>query len=471
MSQTLSNVSTGSAVGGLWYGSGGKNVSAQGAVTSFDQTLLSMMSGGLKSQEGQLSSQLAMLAGLVETGEGVVAEGEEGGLDGLLQGLLEQLDQLDQALIDNPDLLAVLQGWIQNVQQFLQNHASEQPAENGGTGTLLPELAEHPQTVRFSVQDALLQLAALSGAQNSAATASAANSLQATAMMESLQSLMTAAGLNNDVKSANGKQTENLLNSKGIALNEQSAVSSQSGQAIGIKAGDNLNQVLTSSADGDVTIKTGAASSSTIMATGEEAALDDNASSEGDHSLSSGNIVTAGQLALRDSAASAVKPAAPQVPVEKFGQEMSRFLINKLEIVKAGGMSEARISLNPEHLGQVDVKITMQNGQMVAQFVTEHAFAKESLESQMAQLRTALQSQGLQVGKLEVTQNASLSSHMYQDGRQQGNGTNQQQQHGKRRETVLEEELIGIHDLNDEWNEWISGIRERETGSSFVAKA
>ncbi|MOA59007.1 hypothetical protein D3C78_1835230 [compost metagenome] len=88
----------------------------------------------------------------------------------------------------------------------------------------------------------------------------------------------------------------------------------------------------------------------------------------------------------------------------------------------------------------------------------------------MAQLRSALQAQGLQVSKLEVTQNSSLSSHMYQDGRQQSSDTNQQQ-NNKRRE-VREDDVLALGDLNDEWNEWISEVRAREEnyGSSFVAR-
>ncbi|MNP55863.1 Flagellar hook-length control protein FliK [compost metagenome] len=113
----------------------------------------------------------------------------------------------------------------------------------------------------------------------------------------------------------------------------------------------------------------------------------------------------------------------------------------------------------------------MQNGQLTAQFMTEHAFAKESLEQQMAQLRSALQSQGLQVSKLEVTQNTALSSHMYHDGRQSGGGAGQQQ--SEKRRPMMEEDALAIHDINEEWNEWIAEVRAKEQnyGSSFVARA
>ncbi|RCX21306.1 flagellar hook-length control protein FliK [Fontibacillus phaseoli] len=470
MSQTLSNVSTGSAVGGLWYGSGGKNVSGEGSGVSFDQTLISMLTGGVKPQEGQLAAQMALLAGLTENGEGVNPEGNVSGLDAMLQGLLQQLDQLDEALTENPELLAVLQTWLLNVHMFLQNNATGQSIDSGATESLLPALAEHPQTVRFAVQDALLQLAASS--KSNASVVSGTETLQAKALMGSLQSLMSAAGLNGDAKPLTGKQVGQATNLQASKPNDNPLSLNQAGQAVAAKSEEGQFQVSVIAKTDISAVKVSPVTVSPVILTGEDSGNTGSESSDSDHPLQAGNIVTAGQLVLRDSAATALKSATPQVPVEDFGQEMSRFLVSKLDIVKAGGVSEARISLYPEHLGQVDVKITMQNGHMVAQFMTEHTFAKESLEAQLAQLRSALQSQGLQVGKLEVTQNTALSSHMYQDGRQQGNGTNQQQ-NGKRREVVREEELLAINDLNDEWNEWISGVRERESslGSSFVARA
>ena len=89
---------------------------------------------------------------------------------------------------------------------------------------------------------------------------------------------------------------------------------------------------------------------------------------------------------------------------------MTTFIINKMEIVKQTGFTEARISLNPEHLGQVDIKLTMQNGQLIAQFMTRSTDAKELIDQQMAHLRSALHAQGLQVERIEVTQSSQASN-------------------------------------------------------------
>lgn len=463
MSQTLSSVSPGSSTSGLWYGSVGKSGSVQANGVSFDQTLVAMLAGEGKSQQGVLSGQLALLSGLIEGAEGQMTEEGTADLGALLQGLLEQLDQLDQALADHPELLADLQAWIQNVQSFLQFGGSGQTAANGGMEASLPEIAEHPQTIRFAVQDVLLQLA------NAAASSKAASGLmadpsQAKALMDSLQGIMTSAFH----LSGEGKSSDQLTNRQG-AVSGKEAAQAGTGHEAGVKSAVHPS-ILQAASKTDSGANTVQANMNALVQNGESGSEANAESADSNNPLQSGNIVTAGQLAIREGAAAPLKAAAPPVPVEKFGQEMGRFLVSKLEIIKSGSLSEAKISLFPEHLGQVDVKITMQNGHMVAQFMTEHSFAKESLEAQMAQLRAALQSQGLQVGKLEVTQNASLSSHMYHDGGQSGNGANQQQ-NGKRREMLPEEDFLEINDLNEEWNDWISEVRSRETGSSFVAKA
>ncbi|MNZ68127.1 Flagellar hook-length control protein FliK [compost metagenome] len=141
--------------------------------------------------------------------------------------------------------------------------------------------------------------------------------------------------------------------------------------------------------------------------------------------------------------------------------------------MQKGGLAEATISLFPENLGQVDVKITMQNGHLVAQFMTEHSGAKDMLEQQMNQLRAALQSQGLQVEKLEVTQNNTpLNSQWGQEGRQPGSGSGQQ---GRRSKESREEanDAILAAELNGEWKDWVSnaGQEDDNQGNSFSAKA
>ncbi|MFX3632918.1 MAG: flagellar hook-length control protein FliK [Candidatus Pristimantibacillus sp.] len=113
----------------------------------------------------------------------------------------------------------------------------------------------------------------------------------------------------------------------------------------------------------------------------------------------------------------------PYVLADQFADSMSDMIVQKFNITALNGVTEAKIQLFPEQLGQVDVRITMQNGILTAMFQTDTANAKDVLDNQMAQLRLALQAQGLAVDKLEVTQGQVASQ--LSNGHQ-GQGTGQQ---------------------------------------------
>lgn len=404
----------------------------------FGDALLTMLGSNTSSNENGATLSLLTLAGLVAGASNPEISSEEDSATSLLLDLGVKLDELEDTLAQDEQLLAVLQNWLQGVQSLLQQ--PQNAGQQAGDAQLtegLSELANHPQTIRFAIQDAVVQLLSSSTNQQHSSLAKV-NAQQIQAALQSLQQVLDQA------------QGDSKL----------------------LKANTLLDQATATSTQVDNSGKTMESVFKNMMNTSSDK---DGASSQQDHesttALQNGQVVTAGQLSLRHHVNAEVKALPTPVPVENFAKEVSGF-VGKLDITKLQGVSEAKISLYPEHLGQVDIKITMQNGHMVAQFVTEHVFAKESLEGQMSQLRSALQAQGIQVNKLEVTQNSSLSSHMYHDeNRGQNNNGSGQGQNSKRRD-VREDDSIIINDLNDEWNEWVSEVKSRENGygSSFVAR-
>jgi flagellar hook-length control protein FliK len=145
-----------------------------------------------------------------------------------------------------------------------------------------------------------------------------------------------------------------------------------------------------------------------------------------------------------------VVKAAPQtIYAANFAQEMTEHMLKTMKITLDGGISEAKLSLFPKNLGHVDVKITMHEGQLVALFAADTLAGKQMLESQLPQLRQTLQSQGLQVDKLEVTQNQNMQSSMFQDQRhgQQAN-SNSRQNKGKSSENYDLDNLDFVQELS-----------------------
>lgn len=107
---------------------------AAGATTgAFNQTLTQMMTGGQTDSAGTDAngSPLVMVLPLIATGESTEAPTEP--LVETLAPLLQNLEKLDDQVAADPALLASLQAWIQQVQQFLQGDGTNQQLNGGET--------------------------------------------------------------------------------------------------------------------------------------------------------------------------------------------------------------------------------------------------------------------------------------------------------------------------------------------------
>ncbi|AUO09241.1 flagellar hook-length control protein [Paenibacillus jamilae] len=455
---------------------------AAGATTgAFNQTLTQMMTGGQTGSAGTDAngSPLVMVLPLIANGESAETPTEP--LVETLAPLLQNLEKLDDQVVADPALLATLQSWIQQVQQFLQGNGTNQQADGGETAeaTGLTALAANPATLRFALQDALSQLA------NVAEQASGDQKTKVTQLLQSLQSATAGTGAISDeqwhgvlkaveladsgdsqaaqpsAQRANGAQTLTAASTNKQVTPQQQASQGETSQQGSEGQRSSTNLLVQSAVKPTVTDEAG-----TFVDAAEQA---DPASTDNQTPV----ITTAGQLSVQAQGTTPSAPAQPIVHVRQFAKEMTEFVVQKLDIVKHTGLTEATIMLRPDHLGQLEVKLTMQNGHLVAQFMTEHSGAKDLLEQQMSQLRTSLQSQGIQVDKVEVTHNESLSSHMYQDGR--GSGANQQQsnQRSKARGREESEDAVKVAEMTEELRNWTAEQRADDMNrtGSFTAQA
>ncbi|WP_342435879.1 flagellar hook-length control protein FliK [Paenibacillus sp. FSL L8-0436] len=526
---------TSSAATGAASALGGAVV-ANGTTTAmpFAQTLVQSMTGGTaKETETPLLGNLAsLLQGLLNS---VSSTGEEagqsrGGKDAessesskQLEGLLQDIEKLDDNISADPTLLAALQGWLIQVSALLSG--SNNPAETGAANmdidpaSGLSPLAQNSDTVRFVVQDDLTSLVNL--IQQSSVTGNEKNAAEGIELLNEFTVIMaqvavpenklkskpvvhaeTSAVENNVIakeltraettipdNKAKTVEATNLSNTPAVTLKQQAMTENNRPvyhfeakapvQTVGNAAATTAANVESADPLTPVT-NTGAASAEVITTpaskTGAEvkpAGIIEEALPEINGTADENNVVTAGQLSLRGGITAPLKATTVQVPVHQFAQEMDKMITGKLEILKKGGVAEATITLFPENLGQVDVKITMQNGNLIAQFLTEHSGAKDMLEQQMSQLRSALQSQGLQVEKLEVSQNSALLSQFNgQQGRQSASGGQQQDGRSKERREEIADAVLAA-ELNGEWKDWVANGQEdiRNEGGGFSAKA
>ena len=78
-------------------------------------------------------------------------------------------------------------------------------------------------------------------------------------------------------------------------------------------------------------------------------------------------------------------------------------LVQRIQSLVLEERSEVRIQLKPDHLGELKIKLSMERGIMVAEFVVQNEAVREVIASQLGQLHTALQNQGAQLADVMVS--------------------------------------------------------------------
>lgn len=78
-------------------------------------------------------------------------------------------------------------------------------------------------------------------------------------------------------------------------------------------------------------------------------------------------------------------------------------IIDKAKVMVDQGNGEIEISLKPDSLGKIHLKVALENQLITAKFITESDQIKQILESSMVDLRKMLQDNGIQVQNLMVS--------------------------------------------------------------------
>jgi flagellar hook-length control protein FliK len=139
---------------------------------------------------------------------------------------------------------------------------------------------------------------------------------------------------------------------------------------------------------------------------------------------------------------------APTVRMTNLIEELGGVLRSSFRLNGNGEGSQIKVNIFPEHLGQLDIRITEVNGKIAAQIFTSSLVAKEALDLQVNQLRNSLLQQGITIEKIEISQQHSSQSFGQQNAhpdqrfsQQQKQGTASRNKHGYQQ---LEEEVAVI---------------------------
>lgn len=119
-------------------------------------------------------------------------------------------------------------------------------------------------------------------------------------------------------------------------------------------------------------------------------------------------------------------------------------IMDKIKVSIKPNVSEIKMLLKPEQLGEITLKIATQNGIVTAQFIAESQRVKEIIEANFNQLRDMLYEQGVDVGQLEVnvsSENEEQNSYNEQNQNKKASFTQDDEIYVEEKEN-LQEELL-----------------------------
>lgn len=118
---------------------------------------------------------------------------------------------------------------------------------------------------------------------------------------------------------------------------------------------------------------------------------------------------------LRDSvatgattAAAVPKLAGPELMPGEGG--WGRQFAERVGWVIQARLPQAQLTLNPEHLGPIDLAIEVEDAQARVQFTAAHAVTRDAIEQSLPRLRELLEQQGLELSQADVSTDSGTGS-------------------------------------------------------------
>ena len=139
---------------------------------------------------------------------------------------------------------------------------------------------------------------------------------------------------------------------------------------------------------------------------------------------------TATDTTKAGQAAGRTEPIVPTATVRMSNliEELGEVLRSTFRLNGTGEGTQIKVSIFPQHLGHLDIRITELNGKIAAQIFTSSLVTKEVLDLQVNQLRNSLLQQGVTVDKIEITQQHSSQSFGQQHAHPDQRSSQQQKQ-------------------------------------------
>ena len=131
-------------------------------------------------------------------------------------------------------------------------------------------------------------------------------------------------------------------------------------------------------------------------------------------------------------------------------QNLVSDLTEYVRLTSGNEFSKIEMQLNPANLGKMIVEVSSSNGEVTTKIITQTEAGKEAIESNISQMRTNLEQQGVKVAAVEVTVESHAFEHNLQgeQGREQQQLMKEQQEETRRHQKNLNLNEMTLDDLS-----------------------
>ncbi|MFA0309938.1 flagellar hook-length control protein FliK [Vibrio splendidus] len=345
-------------------------------------------------------------------------ESEQSVVDGLVQKQQSgaKLTVNEQAaLAQATSNLEVLNQQLTNIQQQATALLSQAPNVNSTPG--------EPAAIDWDNTDSN-EAKALAAVASTAAVATAAQQVSAQAASQSANNALTDKAVMlhaNNAHAAQQAAVQQLASQQGnaVPMQQQAALDpSLTAQSLAMNATPAATKVSST----DALLKAGAGAAA-LSGLGKAGAKEDSKDSTLAQQIASA-AGAQGTATVGSAPTRAEIQAAQQAPLQRTKELANEQVAEKVQMMMSKNLKNLDIRLDPPELGQMKIRMTMNNDVANVHFTVSNQQARDVIEQTLPRLREMLAQQGLQLADSSVQQQSSgQGQDRYNNGEQQS-GTN-----------------------------------------------
>lgn len=336
-------------------------------------------------------------------------ESEQSVVDSLLQkqqsGAKLTVDE-QAALAEVTSNLDLLNQQLANVQQQATALLSQAPAANSASG--------EPAAIDWDNTDSS-ETKALAAAASTAAVATAAQQVSAQTASQSANNALTDKAAMLHANNAHAAQ-QAAAQQANVASPQQQATLDQALTAQGMAM--NAMPAATKAGSTDTLLKAGAGAAA-LSGLGKAGAKEDSKASTFAQQIASA-AGAQGTATVGSGPTRAEIQAAQQAPLQLTKELANEQVAEKVQMMMSKNLKNLDIRLDPPELGQMKIRMTMNNDVANVHFTVSNQQARDVIEQTLPRLREMLAQQGMQLADSSVQQQSSgQGQESYNNGEQQ----------------------------------------------------